>query len=113
MVTKQLRAVPKRGIGYGVLRYLSGRKEIVDRLESLPQAEISFNYGGRFVQGQEQDGQLKQGALRFGQALESPGPLRSARAQASALTGSKRQHRRPTVVTCGGVSVIAGMNKIQ
>ncbi len=79
LVTKQLRAVPKRGIGYGVLRYLSGRKEIVDRLESLPQADISFNYG-RFVQGQEQEG-LGNGALRFGAAPESPGPLHSARAR--------------------------------
>src|SRR6185369_11392190 len=54
-VTKQLRALPKRGIGYGVLRYLNGKKEIAERLESLPQPEVSFNYG-RFVQGQEQEG---------------------------------------------------------
>jgi non-ribosomal peptide synthase protein (TIGR01720 family) len=78
-VTKQLRAVPKRGIGYGVLRYLSGNKEIVDRLAALPQPDISFNYGGRFVQGQEQEG-LGKGALQFGNAPESPGPVHSARA---------------------------------
>jgi non-ribosomal peptide synthase protein (TIGR01720 family) len=111
MVTKQLRAVPKRGIGYGVLRYLSGRKEIVDRLESLPQPEISFNYS-RFVQGQEQE-RLGQGALQFGAAPESPGPLYGARARRTHLlevnasivgqqlsvrwSFSDRRHERATV----------------
>jgi amino acid adenylation domain-containing protein/non-ribosomal peptide synthase protein (TIGR01720 family) len=85
MVTKQLRAVPKRGIGYGVLRYLSGKKELVDRLESLPQPEIAFNYS-RFVQGQEQEPErLRQRSLRFGSAPESPGPLYSARARRTHL----------------------------
>ncbi len=83
-VTKQLRAVPKRGIGYGVLRYLSGNKETVDRLESLPQPEISFNYGGRFVQGQEQE-QSGKGALEFGSAPESPGPAHSTQARRTHL----------------------------
>jgi non-ribosomal peptide synthase protein (TIGR01720 family) len=113
MVTKQLRAVPMRGIGYGVLRYLSGKKEIVDRLESLPQPEISFNYS-RFVQGQEQEPErLGQGALRFGPAPESSGPLHSARARRTHLlevnasiagqqlfvrwSYSDRRHERATV----------------
>jgi non-ribosomal peptide synthase protein (TIGR01720 family) len=46
-VKDQLRAVPNRGIGYGLLRYLSGRKEVVDRLSSLAQAEVRFNYLGQ------------------------------------------------------------------
>lgn len=43
---EQLRAIPQRGIGYGILRYLSvsGQAE----LRSLPPAEISFNYLGQF-----------------------------------------------------------------
>ena len=110
-VAKQLRAVPKRGIGYGVLRYLSGKKEIVDRLESLPQPEVLFNYG-RFVQGQEQE-RLAQGALRFGPAPETEGPLHSAHAMRTHLlevnasiagqqlcvrwSFSDRRHERATV----------------
>jgi len=43
-VKEQLRAVPNRGIGYGLLRYLSGRS---NRLSSLPQAEVRFNYLGQ------------------------------------------------------------------
>jgi non-ribosomal peptide synthase protein (TIGR01720 family) len=46
-VKDQLRAVPNRGIGYGLLRYLSGRQEVVDRLSSLAQAEVRFNYLGQ------------------------------------------------------------------
>ncbi|MBP2473359.1 amino acid adenylation domain-containing protein/non-ribosomal peptide synthase protein (TIGR01720 family) [Crossiella equi] len=41
-VKEQLRAVPRRGIGYGALRYLTGR------LPHHPAAPVSFNYLGQF-----------------------------------------------------------------
>ncbi|HEX7238924.1 MAG TPA: amino acid adenylation domain-containing protein, partial [Longimicrobiaceae bacterium] len=44
-VKERLRAVPGKGIGYGVLRYLSGDAETVARLAARP--EVSFNYHGR------------------------------------------------------------------
>ncbi|MBD1938351.1 non-ribosomal peptide synthetase [Microcoleus sp. FACHB-68] len=47
-VKEQLRGIPNHGIGYGILRYLTG--EIADTLLSLPQAEVSFNYLGQFDQ---------------------------------------------------------------
>jgi amino acid adenylation domain-containing protein/non-ribosomal peptide synthase protein (TIGR01720 family) len=43
---EQLRAVPRKGIGYGALRYLAG----ADGLACAP--EISFNYLGRFDDSQ-------------------------------------------------------------
>ncbi|WP_055529415.1 non-ribosomal peptide synthetase, partial [Streptomyces alboniger] len=43
-VKEQLRAVPERGLGYGVLRHLA-REE---RLTGAPEPGISFNYLGRF-----------------------------------------------------------------
>lgn len=46
-VRAQLRGVPNRGIGYGVLRYL-GKPEVRDQLRNQPQAEVSFNYLGQF-----------------------------------------------------------------
>ncbi|HEX6716518.1 MAG TPA: amino acid adenylation domain-containing protein [Pyrinomonadaceae bacterium] len=46
-VKEQLRAIPNRGIGYGALRYLSGRADVVDQLERSPQAEVRFNYLGQ------------------------------------------------------------------
>jgi amino acid adenylation domain-containing protein/non-ribosomal peptide synthase protein (TIGR01720 family) len=47
-VKEQLAYVPRRGIGYGLLRYLSGDADLVANLRGLPQAEISFNYLGQF-----------------------------------------------------------------
>ncbi|MBD2040609.1 non-ribosomal peptide synthetase [Microcoleus sp. FACHB-672] len=47
-VKEQLRGIPNHGIGYGILRYLTG--EIADTLLYLPQAEVSFNYLGQFDQ---------------------------------------------------------------
>ncbi|AHJ31215.1 non-ribosomal peptide synthetase [Nodularia spumigena CS-584] len=49
-VKEQLRAIPNKGIGYGLLCYLSQDPEIATQLKTLPQAEISFNYLGQFDQ---------------------------------------------------------------
>ena len=46
-VKEQLRSIPNRGIGYGVLRYLSGRTEVVAQLAQATQAEVRFNYLGQ------------------------------------------------------------------
>ncbi|GAX38392.1 non-ribosomal peptide synthetase [Nodularia sp. NIES-3585] len=46
-IKEQLRSIPNRGIGYGVLRYLSDDKE---RFSRLPKAEVVFNYLGQFDQ---------------------------------------------------------------
>ena len=48
-VKEQLRAIPNRGMGYGLLRYLAGG-DISQKLISLPTAEVSFNYFGQFDQ---------------------------------------------------------------
>ncbi|GAX43730.1 amino acid adenylation domain-containing protein [Tolypothrix sp. NIES-4075] len=45
-VKQQLRSVPQRGFGYGLLRYLQNDDEIADIAVSLP-AQISFNYLGQ------------------------------------------------------------------
>ena len=50
-VKEQLRHIPQRGIGYGMLRYLRGEEDpIAARLRSQPEPEISFNYLGQFDQ---------------------------------------------------------------
>jgi non-ribosomal peptide synthase protein (TIGR01720 family) len=46
-VKEQLRAVPNRGIGYGILCYLSSRTNVVAELAGSPQAEVRFNYLGQ------------------------------------------------------------------
>ncbi|MDD1961411.1 non-ribosomal peptide synthase/polyketide synthase [Pseudomonas sp. 39004] len=46
-IKEQLRAVPNKGVGYGLLRYLGG-DNARDVLAALPQGEIVFNYLGQF-----------------------------------------------------------------
>jgi non-ribosomal peptide synthase protein (TIGR01720 family) len=71
-VKEQLRQVPRRGIGYGVLRYLCDE----DGLRSP--AEVSFNYLGRLDPPGE-------GARGFAFADEGAGPSRSERGRRSHL----------------------------
>lgn len=49
-IKEQLRSIPNRGIGYGVLRYLSQDESISTQLQTLPQSEVRFNYLGQFDQ---------------------------------------------------------------
>jgi non-ribosomal peptide synthase protein (TIGR01720 family) len=49
-IKEQLRRLPNRGIGYGLLQYLNQDSAIRLKLQSLPQAEVSFNYLGQFDQ---------------------------------------------------------------
>ncbi|WP_231914225.1 condensation domain-containing protein, partial [Rhodococcus sp. LB1] len=44
-IKEQLRSIPDRGIGYGLLRYLN--RDTAEQLRSLPVGQISFNYLGR------------------------------------------------------------------
>ncbi|MBW4569115.1 MAG: amino acid adenylation domain-containing protein [Tolypothrix carrinoi HA7290-LM1] len=48
-IKEQLRAIPNRGIGYGLLRYLSQDKQIAEQFSSS-KAEVAFNYLGQFDQ---------------------------------------------------------------
>ena len=45
-VSEELANIPNKGIGYGILRYLSADKKIRSSLEQLPKAEVALNYTG-------------------------------------------------------------------
>ncbi|MCV3211987.1 amino acid adenylation domain-containing protein [Plectonema radiosum NIES-515] len=105
-IKEQLRAIPNRGIGYGVLHYLSKEEEITEQLSSLPQAEVIFNYLGQF------DQVLPESSL-FSLAQESIGSAQSLNSKRSHLleinssitqgrlqvkwTYSEKLHRQTTV----------------
>jgi non-ribosomal peptide synthase protein (TIGR01720 family) len=76
-VKEQLRAVPGGGIGYGLLRHCAADPAVTAALLDLPQAQVSFNYGGRSV-GSGEKGWIAP-------AAEDRGPLRSPRALRSHL----------------------------
>ncbi len=107
-IKEQLRAIPNRGIGYGVLRYLNGDMEISQRFSGLPKAEVVFNYLGQF------DQVLPESSL-FGFATESTGPNHSLQNKLTCLlevnggisqghlqvnwTYSNQLHRQSTIET--------------
>ncbi|WP_313053319.1 non-ribosomal peptide synthetase [Pseudomonas lopnurensis] len=72
-IKEQLRAIPNKGIGYGLLRYL-GSPEVRKYLEQLPQGEIVFNYLGQF------DGNFDDETSLFAPAKEGRGAGQSEEA---------------------------------
>ncbi|HIK07100.1 MAG TPA: AMP-binding protein [Trichormus sp. M33_DOE_039] len=46
-VKEKLRQIPQKGIGYGVLRYLTQNQKLSPTLQALPQSAICFNYLGQ------------------------------------------------------------------
>ncbi|MEK7990950.1 MAG: amino acid adenylation domain-containing protein, partial [Thiotrichaceae bacterium] len=52
-IKEQLRQIPNNGFDYAILRYLNQNLEIRQKLQDLPQAQISFNYLGQFEQQNE------------------------------------------------------------
>jgi amino acid adenylation domain-containing protein/non-ribosomal peptide synthase protein (TIGR01720 family)/FkbM family methyltransferase len=71
-IKAQLRRIPRRGIGYGLLRYLHEAADGVKQLQALPQAEVGFNYLGQV------DHALP-ASSPFGLTMEAVGPSRSLR----------------------------------
>jgi non-ribosomal peptide synthase protein (TIGR01720 family) len=71
-VKEQLRAIPHRGVGYGILRYL-GRAEVQQQLSALPQAQLSFNYLG------QTDSVFEQTESVFSPAAEAAGVMEGLR----------------------------------
>jgi microcystin synthetase protein McyA len=71
-VKEKLRSVPGKGVGYGILRYLSDDAELRASLAGGGKAEVSFNYLGQFDAGS--------GAGSFFALAEAElGPARSPR----------------------------------
>ncbi|MEH1779521.1 MAG: amino acid adenylation domain-containing protein [Nostoc sp.] len=76
-IKEQLRAIPNRGIGYGLLRYLCQNQEIAEKFSSS-KAEVAFNYLGQF------DQVLPESSL-FSFAKESSGSTRSLQSKRTYL----------------------------
>jgi amino acid adenylation domain-containing protein/non-ribosomal peptide synthase protein (TIGR01720 family) len=72
-IKEQLHRVPRRGIGYGLLRYLSQNTELRDTLKTLPQAEVAFNYLGQFDPSQSESPYWKRLAELTGPNLSPRG----------------------------------------
>ncbi|MEH1952594.1 amino acid adenylation domain-containing protein [Nostoc sp.] len=105
LVKEQLRRIPNRGIGYGVLRYLQPDNAIRTRLESFPQAQVSFNYLGQFDQvlrasavlGLAEEFKAEQSLLnQRSHLLGVSGFIRAGRLEMT-WTYSEKIHKRDTI----------------
>ena len=104
-----MRRTPRRGLGYGLLRYMSSSPG--ERLAAQPQADVSFNYLGQLDRGLVGGGDLTP-------ALEGRGPEHSPLGRRSHLldvtgfvlegrlrfewTYSRSVHRRATIEAVAG-----------
>lgn len=105
-VKDQLRRLPNRGFGYGVLRYVSPDQAIQALLKELPQAEIALNYLGQFDQvfessrlfkpAVEDVGRMVAGCNRRRYAIEVNAMVVRGKLQAS-WSYSARLHRGETI----------------
>jgi non-ribosomal peptide synthase protein (TIGR01720 family) len=102
-VKEQVRRIPNGGLGFGVLRHLSGHAA---DLAALPRAEVSFNYLGQLDQAMPARALLRPAAEPAG----APRPPRAVRRHAlewtAAVSGGRlrvscahsvRRHRSETV----------------
>jgi amino acid adenylation domain-containing protein/non-ribosomal peptide synthase protein (TIGR01720 family) len=73
-IKEQLRAVPGKGLGYGLLRYL-GEPAQRELLQGLPAPRITFNYLGQFDRQFDDAALLKPATESGGQAQGDDAPL--------------------------------------
>jgi amino acid adenylation domain-containing protein/non-ribosomal peptide synthase protein (TIGR01720 family) len=95
-VRDQLQLVPRRGIGYSVLRYMSSDPETREQLARLPDGDIAFNYTGQQTGGEgggdrpkEQEGSAQTGEPKGAQVR---------------LSENEEGNRRHPVEIVGGVA---------
>jgi non-ribosomal peptide synthase protein (TIGR01720 family) len=74
-VKEVMGGIPRKGVGHGLLRYLSKNEELRERLKGLPQPEILFNYLGQWDEGAGKEG----GGRWLGLAEEGIGECQSGK----------------------------------
>jgi non-ribosomal peptide synthase protein (TIGR01720 family) len=110
-IKEQLRGIPRQGIGYGLLRHLSGEAGVRERLRALPLAQVCFNYLGQVDAGLAPDSLLRLVGEETG-PVRGPLGRRSYLLEIEALVREQRLevqwtygedvHRRTTVEQLAG-----------
>ena len=110
-IKEQLRQIPQHGIGYGLLRYLSGNREVAERLRALPHPLISFNYLGQVDKGlsgvlplqkvRETSGRMVSGRVTFMHLLTVTAKTEEGRLQVE-WHYSRNLHKRSSIEALAG-----------
>ena len=92
-VKEQLRRVPQRGVGYGLLRYLHPDPAVRAELAALPRSPYSFNYLGQSDQSLPSSGEFRYAGESVGNS-HSPLRLRAYPVEINSfVTGGQLQCR--------------------
>ena len=83
-IKEHLRAIPNKGIGYGLLKYLSGAE-----LRQDQRAQVSFNYLGQFDQGMTSESMFRLSRDRSGEVC-SPRAERAYLVEVNAMIVRKQ-----------------------
>jgi non-ribosomal peptide synthase protein (TIGR01720 family) len=111
-VAAQLRAVPRNGLGFGVLRYLSPVARIAERLSRVPVPQVNFNYLGRFDQTAAGNGMPMRMATESVGPEQDPDELRTSLLNVVAIvTGSEMDVRWLYSENCFRRSTIQALAK--
>jgi non-ribosomal peptide synthase protein (TIGR01720 family) len=109
-VKEQLRRIPDKGIGYGILRYLAADEQVRAALRAVPAAQVSFNYLGQadngvrselFQLAPESAGSVHGDQGRRSHLLEVNAVVSGGRL-AVTWTYSENLHRRATISAVAG-----------
>jgi non-ribosomal peptide synthase protein (TIGR01720 family) len=105
-VKERAREVPSGGMGYGVLKYLSKDEEVRRVMESVPEAEISFNYLGQLDSAVEMRSGFKPANESVGRSRSSLGKRKYLLEMIAGVVGGRLQvgviysekiHKRETI----------------
>jgi amino acid adenylation domain-containing protein/non-ribosomal peptide synthase protein (TIGR01720 family) len=77
-IKEQLHQIPNKGVGFGILRYLSSDEQVKTQLSAIDHAQVTFNYLGQFDQALPENSP-------FGLANENKGAVRSPKGFRSSL----------------------------
>jgi amino acid adenylation domain-containing protein/non-ribosomal peptide synthase protein (TIGR01720 family) len=88
-IKEQLHGLPNRGLGYGLLRYVRGDRDVERRLTALPVPELLFNYLGQYDQLLPPTALLELSSEASG-FNRSPREQRTHRIEANALVAAGR-----------------------
>ena len=90
-VKERMRGVPGKGRGYGLMKYVSRKEEVRERMRRVRRGEISFNYLGQFDQVIGEDKRFVRGRERSGQAY-CPSGIRPYLIDVNAIISGGRLH---------------------
>ncbi len=65
-IKEQFRKIPKSGMGFGVLKYLSAEEKVKEVMKNIPEPEIMFNYLGIFNSDENRQGKFRKAKEKAG-----------------------------------------------